>query len=70
MESLKKIWEIFNRKQKWQFAGLFIIEFIGSLLELLGVSMLIPFIEVITNPSRLMGNGIVQVFIRFFQIDS
>lgn len=70
MESLKKIWEIFNRKQKWQFAGLFIIEFIGSLLELLGVSMLIPFIEVITNPSRLMGNGIVQVFMRFFQIDS
>lgn len=68
MESIKKLLIIFNRKQKCQFAGLFIIEFIGSLLELLGVSMLIPFIEVVTNPSGLMEKSIVRKIMEIFHI--
>lgn len=70
MESAKKLLTIFNSKQKWQFAGLFVIEFIGSLLELLGVSMLIPFIEVVTDPSKLMEKGIIQKLMRFFQLQN
>ena len=68
MESIKKLSAIFNRKQKCQFAGLFIIEFIGSLFELLGVSMLIPFIEVVTDPSGLMEKSIVRKMMDIFQI--
>lgn len=70
MESIKKLWDIFNRKQKLQFAGLFIIEFIGSLLELLGISMLIPFIEVVTDPFRLMENSTVQKLMQIFNIQN
>lgn len=70
MESAKKLLTIFNSKQKWQFAGLFVIEFIGSLLELLGVSMLIPFIEVVTDPSKLMEKVIIQKLMRFFQLQN
>lgn len=54
MSWIKKLNEIFNKKQKLAFLGLFIIEFIGSLLELLGVSMLIPFMELVMEPERLM----------------
>lgn len=68
MNNIKKLWFIFNKKQKWQFAGLFIIEFIGSLLELLGVSMLIPFIEVVTDPSELMGKSIIQRLMGLFHL--
>ena len=70
MESIKKLNTIFNRKQKLQFAGLFIIEFIGSLFELLGISMLIPFIEVISNPSKLMEKEIVQNLMKFLGIQN
>ena len=54
MSWIKKLNEIFNKKQKLAFVGLFVIEFIGSLLELLGVSMLIPFMELVMEPERLM----------------
>lgn len=70
MESIKKLSAIFNRRQKWQFAGLFVIEFIGSLFELLGVSMLIPFIEVVTDPSKLMEKSIIQKLMGFFQLQN
>ncbi len=70
MESIKKLSTIFNKKQKCQFAGLFMIEFIGSLLELLGVSMLIPFMEVVTDPSGLMEKSEVRKVMEVFQIHS
>lgn len=70
MESAKKLLTIFNSKQKWQFAGLFVIEFIGSLLELLGVSMLIPFIEVVTDSSKLMEKSIVQKLMGLFHLQN
>lgn len=70
MESIRKLNAIFNKKQKIQFAGLFVIEFIGSILELLGISMLIPFIEVITDPSKLMKKEIVQKLMLFFHLQN
>ena len=68
MVMLKKIWFIFNKKQKMQFMCLFIVEFIGSFMELLGVSMLIPFITAITEPEMLMKNSYVQQLIDIFDI--
>lgn len=70
MESAKKLLTIFNSKQKWQFTGLFVIEFVGSLLELLGVSMLIPFIEVVTDPSKLMRKSIIQKLMGLLQLQN
>ncbi len=60
MNWIRELSEIFNQKQKAQFAGLFVIEFIGSLLELLGVSMLIPFMEIVMEPERLTSKPMVQ----------
>lgn len=70
MKSIRELWTIFNKKQKLQFGGLFIVEFIGSLLELLGVSMLIPFIGAITDPEKLMKNSYVQPVIELLEIKS
>jgi ABC-type multidrug transport system fused ATPase/permease subunit len=62
MSWIKKLNEIFNKKQKLAFLGLFVIEFIGSLLELLGVSMLIPFMELVMEPTRLTNKpGVGQI---------
>lgn len=70
MKSIKKLWFIFDGRQKWQFAGLFIVEFIGSLFELLGISMLIPFIGVITEPAKLMGNAYIQPVVKLLKIEN
>lgn len=68
MKTIKKLWLIFNKKQKLQFAGLFIIEFIGSIFELLSISTLIPFIGAITEPAKLMGNTYIQPIIKLLKI--
>lgn len=65
---INKLWHIFNKKQKAQFAALFVLKFVGSFLELLGVSMLIPFFNAITEPAKLMKNVYIQPFIVFFKI--
>lgn len=70
MTTIRKLWFVFNNKQKLQFAVLFVVEFIGSLLELLGVSMLIPFINAITEPAKLMRNVYIQPLINLFNIES
>lgn len=70
MTTIRKLWFIFNKKQKLQFAVLFVVEFIGSLLELLGVSMLIPFINAITEPAKLMRNAYIKPLIDFLKIQN
>lgn len=65
---IKELNGIFNKKQKMEFLGLFVIEFIGSLLELLGVSILIPFMELVMEPDRLTSKPVVQKYMTKFGI--
>ena len=47
---IHKIRMIFTRKQKVKFLILFIILFMGSLLEFMGVSLILPFVELVMEP--------------------
>ena len=55
---IQKIRLIFTRKQKVKFLILFCILFIGSLLEFMGVSLILPFVDLVMEPdgerSRLL----------------
>lgn len=51
MEILKKLGYIFNRRQKVQLVLLFIVIAIGTFLELLGVTVILPFIDIVTDPN-------------------
>lgn len=50
---LKKINYVLNRKQKINLILLFIIIFVGAFVELLGVSAVMPLIEVATQPQQM-----------------
>ncbi len=54
MGALKKINYIFNRKQKLQLAILFVLVLIGSFCELLGVTMILPFIDAILQQEAVL----------------
>lgn len=54
LSTMQKLWKLFDKRVKMQFAGLLVMQFIGSLLELLGVSLIIPFIEALMNPEDLL----------------
>ena len=53
MDIQKKLQFIFTKEQKVKFVLLFFILFLGALLELLGVSAIMPLIQVVTNPNVL-----------------
>ncbi|MDE5818705.1 MAG: ABC transporter ATP-binding protein/permease [Lachnospiraceae bacterium] len=56
MSLLKKIAYIFDRNVKLQMCGLMIMSVIGALLELVGVSILLPIIDLAVLPDRIMDN--------------
>lgn len=56
MELAKKIWYIFDRKQKIRLLELFILLLIGTALETVGVTAIIPFVSAIMYPEKILGN--------------
>ena len=52
----KKLSYIFTKKDKWKLAALFVLVAIGSILELLGVTIFMPFIQIIMNPQTIFQN--------------
>ena len=50
-----KIRVIFSRKQKIKFLALTCILFIGSLLEFMGVSLILPFVQLVMEPEGAYG---------------
>lgn len=57
---LKKMQKIFDRKQKWEIAKLAVLILIGAVSELMGVSVIVPFINAIMDPEQLMQEPLVQ----------
>lgn len=54
MSVVKKLSYIFDRKQKFQILWLFIVISVGSALELLGVSIILPVIDAIMAPAKIL----------------
>ena len=50
---LKKISYVLNRKQKMQLLLLLLIIFIGAFVELLGVSAILPIVDIALEPSKI-----------------
>lgn len=65
---LKQLNYIFKRKEKWELFGLMIIVVIGSFMELLGVAIFSPFIEIIMNPSSVEQNELLNFLYRLSQV--
>ncbi len=63
MANIKRLLVIFDKKQKIQFALLFIMVLIGAAFETVGVSALMPMIAAITTPDKV-NEGYTGMFYR------
>ena len=61
MTLIKKLNYIFDKKQKWHIFILFFVISGSAMLELLGVSIIMPFVSVITNPELLVGDNVYGI---------
>ena len=56
MNQLKSAFEVFDKKQKRSLVYLTFIIFIDSFVELLGVTVILPFINAVIAPEQLLQN--------------
>lgn len=61
---------ILNKTQKRQLIGVFFVLTISSFFELLGVTAILPFIQVVLTPEKLLGNPHIAVIVNFLGIVS
>ncbi len=67
---LQKVGYLFDKKQKRQLVGLAVLILIGGVLETLGVSLLLPVVEVLMNPEDIMDNKVVAVVVDILNIQT
>lgn len=67
---LQKISYMFDARQKRQIAGLAVLILIGGVLETLGVSMMLPVVQVIMDPDSFMANKYVSRIVALLHIES
>ena len=65
---LKDIFYVFNRRQKIKLGFLLIIIMIGSFLELMGVTLILPFVNAIISPNSLMEHKYIESICNAFKI--
>lgn len=70
MNILNKVNYIFNKKQKVQSVFLCIGLFIGALFELVGISLITELITLITDPSKIHTNALLQGVYDFLGLSS
>lgn len=69
-EMFQQLLAILNRKQKRSGIILFFLLLCSSLLEMLGVSVVIPFILVMLEPDKVMANRYIKECMSILRIDS
>lgn len=65
----RKLSYFLNKKQKAGVAGLTVMIFIGALLETLGVSSIIPIVQLMMSPDQAKESRIVAALMKYMHID-
>lgn len=77
MQELQKVWDLWNKfqfiltkRQKQLGVFILIMTLAGAVMETLGVSVIVPFVQAMVTPQELMDNRYLQPFIEWLQIRS
>lgn len=63
---LNKLRYIFSHKEKVKLVGILVVVVIGSFMELLGVSVFMPFIQILLDPTSIQTNELLNYFYTMF----
>jgi ABC-type multidrug transport system fused ATPase/permease subunit len=70
MELIKKVLFMFKKSQRIQLVFLVFILFGGALFELIGVSLIMPFVQLVMEPDIISNNSIMSYFYNLFELKS
>lgn len=73
LRELIDVWEelfsILSYKQRIQCAQIMLLSLIGTGLELLGITLIVPFVQALTSPEDLLNYTIIRKVFVFFRIE-
>ena len=70
LDVIRKLRTIYDKKQQIKFLFLFCLIVISGFLELVGISLILPFINVVMNPEIIMTNKYLNFVYSFFNISN
>ena len=70
MSLVKSVFKVFDGKQKRKLFGMAFLMLINSGVRLLGVSVLLPFIQAVTAPEELLANRYVAAFYEWMGMEN
>ncbi len=53
MELFRQIGYVFTGKQRWKMAGIFLLQFIETVMDFFSISLILPFVSILTNMDRM-----------------
>ena len=69
-DALSKLRQILSREQKWYCIIVFVMSLISAVLEILGVSIVLPLLQAILSIEKLMKQPYAVPIINFFGLES
>ena len=70
MLSIKKLWQHFSKRRHKQFYLLLILMSLASLVEVVSIGAVLPFLGVLTAPESLFQHSLAQPLIELLEINS
>jgi ATP-binding cassette, subfamily B, bacterial PglK len=70
LNGLKKIWNHLSRKRQTQLVLLLSLMILASMLEIISLGAVLPFLGVLTSPERVFNHQILQPLIELFKLTS
>jgi ATP-binding cassette subfamily B protein len=67
---LNRLWKHVGSRRRWQFGFLFVLMILASLAEILSIGAVLPFLAVLTSPSRIYEHPVAQPFIHALGLTS
>lgn len=62
--------QLFDRRERWKLAALSFLLFVSSLLEVVGIGAILPFIRIVGDPASALSNPRINSWLVRFQIDT
>jgi ATP-binding cassette subfamily B protein len=66
--SLFRLWAHFSERRKRQFFFLLVLMVISSLIDMLSIGSVIPFLSILTNPDKFSSGNFAYFFVKVFKV--
>lgn len=70
LKLLRQLFALFSNKEKWMLGGILFLNVTCSMLEIIGIGAVIPFLLLFTKPDAVTGNRFLRMFYDFLAPDS